>query len=143
MLHQSDSAPMSDSSLSKLKEYKTLLDELKRQQESFSNNSSLFDDEKAINNFNKLSLKLKDVKKEYDALLSASIKFMSKIENASDLKTLDSSFNAKDVSQLKDAMQEFANSASNGEATLISFNVAEKRQHIRLRMQKGNYKNYI
>lgn len=137
MLHQSDSAPMSDSSLSKLKEYKTLLDELKRQQESFSNNSSLFDDEKAINNFNKLSLKLKDVKKEYDALLSASIKFMSKIENASDLKTLDSSFNAKDVSQLKDAMQEFANSASNGEATLISFNVAEKTATYQIKDAKG------
>lgn len=137
MLHQSDSAPMSDSSLSKLKEYKTLLDELKRQQESFSNNSSLFDDEKAINNFNKLSLKLKDVKKEYDALLSASIKFMSKIENASDLKTLDSSFNAKDVSQLKDAMQEFANSASNGEATLISFNAAEKTATYQIKGAKG------
>lgn len=137
MLHQSDSAPMSDSSLSKLKEYKTLLDELKRQQASFSNNSSLFDDEKAINNFNKLSLKLKDVKKEYDALLSASIKFMSKIENASDLKTLDSSFNAKDVSQLKDAMQEFANSASNGEATLISFNAAEKTATYQIKDAKG------
>jgi hypothetical protein len=137
MLHQSDSAPMSDSSLSKLKEYKTLLDELKRQQESFNNDSSLFDDEKAINNFNKLSLKLKDVKKEYDALLSASIKFMSKIENASDLKTLDSSFNAKDVSQLKDAMQEFANSTSNGEATLISFNAAEKTATYQIKDTKG------
>lgn len=137
MLHQSDSAPMSDSSLSKLKEYKTLLDELKRQQESFNNDSSLFDDEKAINNFNKLSLKLKDVKKEYDALLSASIKFMSKIENASDLKTLDSSFNAKDVSQLKDAMQEFANSASNWEATLINFNAAEKTATYQIKDAKG------
>lgn len=137
MLHQSSAAPMSDFSLSKLKEYKTLLDELKRQQESFNNDSSLFDDEKAINNFNKLSLKLKDVKKEYDALLSASIKFMSKIENASDLKSLDSSFNAQDVSQLKDAMQEFANSASNGEATLISFNAAEKTATYQIKDAKG------
>lgn len=137
MLHQSSAAPMSDSSLSKLKEYKNLLDELERQQESFNNDSSLFDDEKAINNFNKLSLKLKDVKKEYDALLSASIKFMKKIENASDLKSLDSSFNAQDVSQLKDAMQEFANSASNGEATLISFNAAEKTATYQIKDAKG------
>lgn len=137
MLHQSSAAPLSDSSLSKLKEYKNLLDELKRQQESFNNDSSLFDDEKAINNFNKLSLKLKDVKKEYDALLSASIKFMNKIENASDLKSLDSSFNAQDVSQLKDAMQEFANSASNGEATLISFNAAEKTATYQIKDAKG------
>lgn len=126
MEYKSDLISLSDGSLAKLEKYKSLLDELKAKQQEFKNNPKLFDDEDAVASFDRLQSELKDTQKEFDSLYKASSEFLQNIRKQSDLKQLDNSFDATNMNQLQDAMQEFANASSKGQAELVSFNDAER-----------------
>ena len=126
MEYKSDFISLSDDSLAKLEKYKSLLDELKAKQQEFKNNPKLFDDEDAVASFDRLQSELKDTQKEFDSLYKASSEFLQNIRKQSDLQQLDETFDATNMNQLQDAMQEFANASSKGKAELISFNDAER-----------------
>lgn len=129
--------PMAESAIAKLKEYEQLLTLLKEKQQEIIANPSLLKDEDYSKSFNELLLKMKSVQKEFGTLQQSSESFLSKIKSTEDIKPLEPTFDITNLSQLHNAMQEFANQSGIGTAKLIEFNDAEKTATFTIQNGKG------
>lgn len=134
---QNSRVPMADAAIAKFKEYERLLTTLKTKQQEIAANPNLLNDESYNKSFTSLQQRLKVVREEFTSLQTASAKFLNKIKSAQDIKPLGSTFNPTNLTQLHNAMQEFANQTGVGAAKLIEFNDVERTATFEIKNGKG------
>ena len=134
---QNSKVPMADAAIAKFKEYERLLTVLKRKQQEIAQNPELLKNADYANGFNGLLQQMKKVQTEFGALQKSSENFLSKIKSDKDIKPLGSTFDATNLEQLHNAMQEFANQAGVGAAKLIEFNDVERTATFEIKNGKG------
>ena len=129
--------PMTDSAIAKFKEYEQLLTTLKTKQQEINDNPALLKDENYSKNFDNLLKQMQDVESKFTNLTSASERFLSNIRSTDDIKVLGSTFDVTNMSQMRDAMIEFANTTGIGTAKLIEFNDAQRTATFEINDGKG------
>ena len=129
--------PMADSAVAKFKEYEQLLTILKTKQQEIVDNPSLLKNADYSKSFNELLLKMENVQKEFETLQKSSEDFLSKIKSAEDIKPLESTFDATNLTQLHNEMQAFADQAGAGAAKLIEFNDVERTATFEIQNGRG------
>ena len=129
--------PMSDAAISKFKEYERLLISLKEKQQEIASNPDLLKNQDYSTGFNDLLLKMQGVHNQFTTLQKSSEDFLSKIKSADDIKPLASTFDVTNVTQLHNAMHEFANQVGVGAAKLIEFNDVERTAIFEIQNGKG------
>ena len=129
--------PMADSAIAKLQQYEQLLETLKNKQNEIAANPDLLKNSAYSEDFNSLLQQIQKVYSELGTLQKSSENFFSKIQSINDIKPLGVTFDATNLQQLHDAMQNFANQAGNGTAKLIEFNDVERTATFEIKNGKG------
>lgn len=134
---QNSKVPMADAAIAKFKQYEQLLTTLKIKQQEIVANPDLLKDSGYKDGFNSLLLQMQKVQSEFVTLQQSSESFLSKIKSMDDIKPLGSTFDATNLAQLHNEMQNFANQAGVGAAKLIEFNDVERTATFEIQNGKG------
>ena len=140
---QNPQVPMADAAIAKFQQYERLLTTLKAKQQEIAANPDLLNNEKYRNGFNSLLQQMDAVEKKFTTLRKSSEVFLSKISSPKDIKTLTPTFDANNLEQLHNAMQQFANRAGVGTAKLLEFNDAQRTATFEIKNGKGQLQQLV
>lgn len=137
-----DGASASDAMIRKMEQYQDLLAQLKTEQENINKNPELLNTEGYRENFDNLLAKIKNLKTEITNMQKETTKFYQKIRSEDDVTFLGDDA-PKNLAELHNKMNEFADAAGKGEAKLIGFNDANRTATYEIQNEEGQLQRLV